>query len=39
MNQNVTVTPELKTTKNIFGEDIPRYVIGITAAGEALIKS
>lgn len=28
------LTPILKTTKNIFGEDIPRYVIGITAAGE-----
>ncbi|MGW8186483.1 MAG: M50 family metallopeptidase, partial [Desulfobacterales bacterium] len=24
MTRNVTVTPELKTTKNIFGEDIPR---------------
>lgn len=30
----IRVTPQLKTTKNIFGEDIPRYVIGITAAGE-----
>jgi regulator of sigma E protease len=38
MNQNVTVIPELKTTKNIFGEDIPRYVIGITAAGEIFSK-
>jgi regulator of sigma E protease len=38
MIQNVTVTPELKTTKNIFGEDIPRYVIGITAAGEIFSK-
>lgn len=32
------VTPELKKTKNIFGEDIPRYVIGITAAGEVYTK-
>ncbi len=31
----VQLTPVLKTTKNIFGEDIPRYVIGITAAGES----
>ena len=38
VNQNVTVTPELKTTKNIFGEEIPRYVIGITAAGEVFSK-
>lgn len=30
--------PVLKTTKNIFGEDIPRYVIGITAAGEIYTK-
>lgn len=34
MSRTVTVAPVLKTTKNIFGEDIPRYVIGITAAGE-----
>ena len=34
-NQVVQLTPVLKTTKNIFGEDIPRYVIGITAAGES----
>ena len=33
--QVVQLTPVLKTTKNIFGEDIPRYVIGITAAGES----
>ena len=32
------ITPVLKTTKNIFGEDIPRYVIGITAAGESYTK-
>ncbi len=32
--RTVQVAPVLKTTKNIFGEDIPRYVIGITAAGE-----
>jgi regulator of sigma E protease len=34
----IRVTPQLKTTKNIFGEDIPRYVIGITAAGETYTK-
>ena len=34
MSRGVQITPVLKTTKNIFGEDIPRYVIGITAAGE-----
>jgi regulator of sigma E protease len=29
-----TIAPQLKTTKNIFGENVPRYVIGITAAGD-----
>jgi regulator of sigma E protease len=29
-----TVTPEMTTTKNLFGEDTRRYVIGITAAGD-----
>ncbi|MEW6671457.1 MAG: RIP metalloprotease RseP [Thermodesulfobacteriota bacterium] len=28
------VQPQLKTTQNIFGEDIQRYVIGITASGD-----
>jgi regulator of sigma E protease len=37
-SQVVQLTPVLKTTKNIFGEDIPRYVIGITAAGESYTK-
>jgi regulator of sigma E protease len=30
--------PELKTTKNIFGEDVQRYVIGIRSAGDAIPK-
>lgn len=34
----MSLSPVLKTTKNIFGEDIPRYVIGITAAGEIYTK-
>ncbi len=34
----VYVTPELKTTQNIFGEDIDRYVIGITASGDVFLK-
>ena len=38
LTQVIQVTPQLKTTKNIFGEDIPRYVIGITAAGETYTK-
>jgi regulator of sigma E protease len=32
------VTPELKTFKNIFNEDVDRYVIGITASGEVFKK-
>jgi len=31
----VNITPEQKTFKNIFNEDIERYVIGITASGDA----
>ena len=34
----MSLSPVLKTTKNIFGEDIPRYVIGITAAGDIYTK-
>ncbi|MBU0699302.1 MAG: site-2 protease family protein, partial [Proteobacteria bacterium] len=34
----VTVVPELKTFKNIFDEDIERYVIGVTASGEVFSK-
>ncbi len=30
----ITVLPELKTAKNIFGEDIKRYAIGIASAGD-----
>ena len=33
-----SITPEKVTTKNIFGEDIQRYVIGITASGESFTK-
>jgi len=32
--RRMTVRPELRTTTNIFGEEVPRHVIGITAAGE-----
>ena len=32
------VKPELITTKNIFGEDFQRYVIGITSSGDGSIK-
>jgi len=30
-----SIAPEKVTTKNIFGEDVQRYVIGITASGES----
>lgn len=35
---DVTVTPEDKVLKNIFGEDTHRYVIGISSSGEAFSK-
>jgi regulator of sigma E protease len=31
----LTVTPEQRKTRNIFGEETSRYVIGITSAGDA----
>ena len=31
-----TVTPNTTTSKNIFGEDIQRYIIGISSAGEVV---
>ena len=34
----VTVTPEVKKSKNLFGEDVDRYMIGISAAGEVFHK-
>ena len=34
----VTITPESKTFKNIFNEDVDRYVIGITASGDGISK-
>ena len=34
----VTVSPRLKTTRNLFGEEIERYLIGISAAGEVVAK-
>ncbi|MEE8553980.1 MAG: RIP metalloprotease RseP [Desulfobacterales bacterium] len=34
----VNITPEPITFKNIFNEDIERYVIGITASGDAFTK-
>jgi len=36
--QNFSLAPEQVTTKNIFGEDIQRYIIGITASGESYSK-
>ncbi|MEJ2165941.1 MAG: RIP metalloprotease RseP [Desulfobacterales bacterium] len=33
-----SLTPAKVTTKNIFGEDVQRYVIGITASGESFSK-
>ncbi len=36
--RNFTLAPEQVTTKNIFGEDIQRYIIGITASGESYSK-
>ena len=32
------ITPELVGSKNIFGEDVQRHVIGITASGESYTK-
>jgi len=32
------VTPEVKKIKNIFNEDVDRYVIGITASGDVVTK-
>lgn len=32
------IVPELKTAKNIFGEEIKRYAIGITSAGDFYTK-
>jgi len=37
-DRQVHISPEMKTTQNIFGEDVPRYVIGITASGEVYSK-
>ncbi len=31
----IRVEPELTTTKNLFGEDVRRYIIGISASGAA----
>jgi len=30
------LTPELKLTKNIFGEDVERYMIGVAASGNVI---
>lgn len=35
----ITVRPELKKTKNLFGEDTDRYIIGISAAGDVYSKA
>jgi len=34
----VTVAPELKITKNLFGEDTQRYMIGIASSGDVFFK-
>lgn len=34
----VNITPEIKTFKNIFNEDVERHVIGITASGNGFSK-
>jgi len=36
--QQFSLAPEQVTTKNIFGEDVQRYIIGITASGETYSK-
>jgi len=33
---SVTITPQTTTSKNLFGEDIQRYIIGISSAGEVV---
>jgi regulator of sigma E protease len=33
-----SLAPEIVTTQNIFGEDVQRYIIGITASGETYSK-
>ena len=35
---NFSLAPEKVSTKNIFGEDVQRYIIGITASGETFSK-
>ena len=35
----VEITPVIKTMQNIFGEDLDRYMIGISASGEAFQKN
>ena len=35
----ITLTPQITTTKNIFGEDIDRYVIGVSSANDVNTKS
>jgi regulator of sigma E protease len=34
----LSIAPEPVITKNIFGEDIQRYIIGITASGESITR-
>jgi len=36
--QQFSLAPEQVTTKNIFGEDIERFIIGISASGDAFAK-
>jgi len=39
MARDLRLTPEQVVTKNLFGEDENRYVIGITASGESFTRS
>ena len=38
LTRSFMLAPEQVTTKNIFGEDVQRYIIGITASGESYSK-
>lgn len=35
---SLTITPKLKQSKNIFGEDLDRYMIGIAASGDGFTR-
>ncbi len=35
---DIAVTPELSTTQNLFGEDVERYMIGVTNGGDYIAR-